>query len=171
MGAARRCARTMKSGKSLTAAAACGAYAGETQFLTSRGWRRRNPQPARGHACSRGRADAIAVLTDGCERVAYECQWATTRRHGRYVVARHVPHAPFLTPNVQRDCSASCSVTAATPGALDGNRPGHLGEPSSATARRNCPPCATSRTTRRCCWRYARRPMAVQHRGTSSTEP
>lgn len=74
-----------------------GEHAGETQFITSRGWRR-DAQLLESRMLL-GRADAVALLTDGCERVAFECQ-SFDAAHGRYA-STNVPHAPFLTPNVQ----------------------------------------------------------------------
>jgi len=88
-----------------------GAYAGETQFLTSAGWRR-NPRQLEVRVL-KGPVEAIAVLTDGCERVAYECL-GYDEAAGRYVVA-NTPHAPFLTPNV-RAMQRLMSVTAAGAG-------------------------------------------------------
>ena len=74
-----------------------GEYAGETQFLTSNGWRR---DPMRvGFSMQMGCVEAIALLTDGCERVAFECQ-SRDGTSGRYAEA-NLPHAPFLTPNVR----------------------------------------------------------------------
>lgn len=74
-----------------------GEHAGETQFVTSNGWRRDAQQVSVRMLI--GRVEGLALLTDGCERVAYECQ-AQDGDTGRYQAANR-PHAPFLTPNVR----------------------------------------------------------------------
>lgn len=74
-----------------------GEHAGETQFLTSSGWRR-DPQ-AIDVRMAIGEVHAVALLTDGCERVAFECQ-RFDAADGRYARMNR-PHVPFLTPNVQ----------------------------------------------------------------------
>jgi hypothetical protein len=74
-----------------------GEHAGETQFLTSPWWRR---DPALVEiGIMEGTVDALAILTDGCERVAFECVGFDPDTQ-RYVVS-NTPHAPFLTPNVR----------------------------------------------------------------------
>lgn len=74
-----------------------GEFAGETQFLTSRGWR--HDAALLESRMLLGRADAVALLTDGCERVAFECQ-SFDPSTGVYAHT-NTPHAPFLTPNVR----------------------------------------------------------------------
>lgn len=74
-----------------------GEHAGETQFLTSSSWRR--TPGAIDARMQIGRVEAIALLTDGGERVAFECQ-SFDQDSGRFDPANR-PHVPFLTPNVR----------------------------------------------------------------------
>ncbi len=73
-----------------------GSYAGETCFVTSPDWRRNAHSMLAGRRV--GDIRALAVMTDGCERTAYECL-GYDETSSRYV-PRNVPYAPFLSPNV-----------------------------------------------------------------------